>query len=524
MIKKRLFLLFICLSVTLTKIVAQDVLTMLNTISNVFNTRQETLYDEAEIYLNTLSKDSIEMNLETQILFHTDKAGLYLCKYKDWEKSNQEFDLILNKVKPVKHLPECNSLYKNLLSAYGYSLLNSGQTDKAISCFNNLLVENFDDELDVCIYNAYSALANLYTKKKETTLSEDCHNKCQEFLLKLYIREHPEHSFYFDNYKAIKDFTLQLERQNKNNTELYVNNLCSLGSLLHKIDQGKYWESFLILQKAHKCAIDNNLLKAKGLEECYVCLQDICIKHFPEPTKSKAIEELIPYMVDYFSGVLSPDDIYESIAASFGANEQYENAIEYELKVLNSIKKNTQNNKEKLQKIYKGLVMDYLGCRSDSANQIAFQYLQKFRNYISEKDTEQYEWFLENQGEILRYLHKNNEAIQSFKVNLVYFNNKYGKESDKYISTLNQLALCYPYDSDSYLSYLLRAKSLITKSKDISESTIRGISINLARNYILTGKTEQAKLELDNAVTIENKNFGRIFPLTQDLINQCKEQ
>ena len=143
MMKKRLFFLTLCLSLALTKIDAQDVTTMLNVISDVFNTKQETLYNEAEDYLNTLSKDSIEKNLETEILYHVNKAFLYELKYKDWEKSNQELDYILNKIKPVKHLPEYSDPYKMLLSAYGYSLLNSGQADKAISYFNKILVEDF---------------------------------------------------------------------------------------------------------------------------------------------------------------------------------------------------------------------------------------------------------------------------------------------------------------------------------------------------------------------------------------------
>ena len=522
--KKSICGLLILLAFAPIEIVAQDVATMLNTIAYVFSTRQEALYDEAEDYLNSLSKDSIEINLETEILFHANKASLYATKYNEWEKSNQELDFILNKIKPVKHLPEYSDPYKMLLNAYGFSLLNSGQTDKAISCFNKILIEDFDDEFDSRIYNAYHALASIYDEKNDIVLSEDCHNKCQEFLIKSYIRSHPEHSYYLDNYKTIKELSSQLEKQNKNNTVEYINNLCSLGYLLHKVDQGEYWESLLVLLKAHKCAIDNDLLKVKGLEECYVSLQDIYIKYFPEPTKTQAVEGLIPYMIDFFSGILTPEDIYESVATSYGANEQYEKAIEYRLKVISSLENDSKKNKEKLQKNYQGIVMDYLGCSSDSANQIAYQYIQKFRNLISEKDTEYFEWFLENNGAILRYLYKNEEAIQCIKNNLSYFDKKYGKESDKYISTLNQLALCYPFDSDIFLSYLLQAESLLANSKDVSKSTIRGIRVNLARNYLLNGKNEQAKIEINKAAVIEKEIFGKILPITQELINQCDVQ
>ena len=167
--------------------------------------------------------------------------------------------------------------------------------------------------------------------------------------------------------------------------------------------------------------------------------------------------------------------------------------------------------------------MDYLGCSSDSTNQAAFEYLRKFGKLISEKETNYYEWYLENKGALLRYLYKKNEAIQCFNNNLSYYTRKYGKESNQYISTLNQLALCYPFESETFLSYLLKAKSLINKIKDPNESTLRGICINLARNYILTGKPQEAKIELDKAATIEKKIFGKLLPLTQELINQCVE-
>lgn len=519
----RLSVLLILILFVNSVVCAQNVVTMLNIIGNVFNTRQEALFDEAEEYLNNLSKDSIEINLETEILFHADKAFLYELKYKDWEKSNQELDYILNKIKPVKHLPEYSDSYKMILRAYGYSLLNSGQTEKAKTYFNKILVEGFEEDTDFRLYEAYNVLANIYEKTDNLVLSKDCHNKCQEILVKSYTKIHPEHSFYFDNYKTIKYALTQLESQNKDNTEDYVNQLCSLGYLLHKVDQGEYWEAMLILLKARKCAMDNNLLKARGLEECYVGLQEIFIRNIPEPTKSEFIEGLIPYMIDYFSELLTIEDIYESVASSYGANEQYEKAIEYELKVLNSIKKDSFSNREKLKRIYQRLVRYYLGCGTDSTNQIAYEYLHKFKSLISEKETEYYEWYLENEGCILRYLHKNDDAINCFKKNLSYYNKKYGKESDQYISNLNQLALCYPFDNETFLTYLLEAKSLIQKSKEKKDSTLRGICVNLSRYYILKNRINDARAELNVAVRIEKDTFGKILPVTQELINQCEE-
>lgn len=502
---------------------AQNVLTMLNVIGNIFNTRQEAMYDEAEKYLNTLSKDSVEINLETEILFYADKAFLYELKYKDWEKSNKELDYILNKIKPVKNMPEYSDSYKMLLRAYGYSLLNSGQTEKAKTFFNKILVEGFEDDTDFRLYETYNVLSSIYEKTGNLVLSKECHNKCQEFLVKSYTKIHPEHSFYLDNYKSLKDALTQLESQNKDNTEEYVNLLCSLGYLLHKVDQGEYWEAMLTLVKARNCAIDNNLLKARNLEECYAGLQEIFIRYIPEPTKSEFIGSLIPYMKDYFSEVLTIEDIYESVATSYGANQQYEKAIEYELKILSSIKNNSLCNREKLIRIYRMLVEDYLGCSTDSTNLIAYEYLHKFKSLISEKESDYYEWFLENEGCILRYLHKNDDAIKCFKNNLSYYNKKYGKESDRYISNLNQLALCYPFDSETYLKYLLEAKSLIQKTNEKKNSTLRGICVNLSRYYVCKNRNNDARAELNVAVRIEKETFGKILPVTQELINQCEE-
>jgi tetratricopeptide (TPR) repeat protein len=524
MIKNRIFFIVLCLLFALTKIDAQDVKTMLIVISDVFNTRQETLYNEAEDYLNTLSKDSIEKNLEIEILYHVDKAFLYASKYKDWEKSNQEFDYILDKIKPVKHLPEYSDSYKNLLRAYGYSLLNSGQAEKAITYFNKILVEGYDDECDMRLYETYDVLANIYERSGNLALSKSSHDKCQEILLKSYIKSHPEHSFYMDNYKSIKYAISQLESQNKTDTEDYVNRLCFLGFLLHKVDQGKYSEAMLTLLKARNCAIDNNLLKARGLEVCYTGLQEIFIRYIPEPTKSKFIEGLIPDMIDYFSEVLTIEDIYESVASSYGANQQYEKSIEYELKILSSIEKDSNSNREKLKRIYRMLVEDYLECGTDSTNKIAYEYLHKFKSFISEKETEYYEWYLINEGRILRYLHKNDDAIKCFKNNLSYYNKKYGKESDQYISNLNQLALCYPFDCDTFLEYLLEAKSLFQKTKEKKDLTLGGICVNLSRYYILKGRFDDARVELNEAVRIEKDTFGKILPVTQELINQCTEK
>lgn len=497
---------------------------MLNAYAEVFNNRNEQLYDEVEMYLNEVDQDSIKNNLYLDILYHGNLAFLYSAKYDDWTRSADEMDYVMTRITPVKHLPEYSDSYKNLLHAYGYILLNSGQLEKSIAYFNRLLIEDYDNEFDVLKYDAYHALANIYDRIGNHPLSIDCHNHCQEFLVNYYVHLHPEHTFYKDNYQTLKYAISQLEKKNNTNTEDYINQLCSLGYLLHKIDQGEYMESLLIFSKARQCAIDNNLLKCRGLEECYVSLQDIYVKYISEPAQSELIENLIPYMVDYFSGVLEVEDIYESIGASFGANQQYKKALEFDLKALNLLEKKANNNTERLKKVYQSLVIDYLGLSTDNANQAAFDYLQRIKKIVSPKDGEYYDWYLDNYGAVLRYIYKYDEAIKYFKNNLSYYNKKYGKYSAQYISTLNHLALCYPYDSDSFISYLLEARSLINNTNDVNKSTLRGVSINFARHYIHKGNIDDAIIELKRAEAIDKEIFGKISPLTQELINSCMKK
>ena len=518
------FFVFLCIP---SIIKSQNIESMLNACSEILNNRNIELYDDVENYLNGLDKDSIVGNHKLEILYHANMAFLYCAKYEDWQKSTNEIDYVLTKIIPFKHLPEYRDIYINLLAAYGFSLLNSNQLEKSIVYFNKLLLEDFDNEFDQRKYNAYQALATTYEQLGNLSLSNDCHNQCQEFLVRFYVHLHPEHSFYIDNFNILKNAISQLEAKNTTITEDYITNLCSLGYLLHKVDQGDFLESMLVLQKAHKYAIDNGLMKCKGLGDCYNNLQDIYVKYIPEPMKSEFMESLIPYMINYFSDTMDTEEIYESVAASFGANLHYEKAIEYELKALSSLGNDSNRETDKLKRIYQGLVLDYLGLSTDSANQTAFNYLQKIKTIVSPGDGEYYNWYLDNYGIVLRCLYKNDEAIRFFKNNLNFYKKMYGMYSDQYIRTLNQLALCYPYENDSFISYLKEAKSLINKTNEVKETTIWAISINLARHYLIINRKEEALIELKKAKSIEEGIWGQTHPITQisqELINKCLEK
>ena len=61
------------------------------------------------------------------------------------------------------------------------------------------------------------------------------------------------------------------------------------------------------------------------------------LKHYDAKGRQDFIDAV--HRVDYYSGVLTVEDIYESIASSYGANQQYEMSIKYELKALDLIEK-----------------------------------------------------------------------------------------------------------------------------------------------------------------------------------------
>jgi len=500
----------------------QDVESMLNVCCRVLEDRNEALYDEVENYLINIDTDSINGNLYMETLYHIALGNLYAYKYKDWSKSTLELEYLLPKIEPFKHLDTYHEPYKALLYAYGISLINIGDFDKAEKAFSKHIIEAIEDEYDTHLYTSYNVLAEIYMQKNNLKLAEDCHDKCQSFLINSYIRDHPEHSFYLDSFNSLKTAIKKSKNSNTVNTEQHINLLCSLGTLLNKIDQGNYEETSHVYFEALKIAIDCDLKKASGLADCLVNLQKIIIKNFQEPLKSNLMEKLVPLEIEYFSELSQPEDTYISVALSYAANQYYDKAIEYGTNALEILKKDKNRNCEKLNQLYRTLVSCYLGLSTDSANVIAFEYLQKLENNISDNDEEYYEWALENHGIILRYLYKTEDAIKWFNNNLNYFQKKYSEYSDQYISTLNQLALTYlSVENEKSFSYLSQAKRLIAQSENVTKSTIRGVSINLARYYISKEKYDKAMTELNRVRDIENILFGKETTITKELIQKC---
>ena len=117
------------------------------------------------------------------------------------------------------------------------------------------------------------------------------------------------------------------------------------------------------------------------------------------------------------------------------------------------------------------------------------------------------------------------EAVQQFESNKKYFKKKYGICSDMYISTLNQLSLCYSEGSSQSYTLLKEAKELIASANagSIDDSTQRGVCVNLAKYLIEKGKLKEALDELKIAKQIEIDLFGKIQPLTKELMDRCAQ-
>lgn len=492
---------------------AQNIETMLNVCGDVLNERNEALYDEVENYLMNIEKDSLT-ELSLDLLYHTDLANLYMIKYNDVQKSLTELEYIYEKIAPNKHLDEYKGNYKQVLSVLGMFYYNSGNIGKAENFINKYIVEYSYEEFDPGLLRAYSFLSSIYENKGNLLLAQSCHDKCQEMIVKSYIQQHPEHSYYLDNFKVFKQTIAKYEKSNTISEE-YLNTLSALGSLLYKINKIEYNEPTIIFYKVLNIARENNLSKCRCLEECYVYLQNIIAQHFNEPSKSQSLELLVPQMIDYFTGALSEADVYMSVSSALGANQSDELALVYDNKALQSLDQNEQG---KLPKIYQRMILHYLGLRTDSANLSALDYLYKLKKIIEEGD-EYYDFCLDYEASILRYVYRFDESMACLKNNLKYYKKAYGKISDQYIGNLNQLALSEIDNPEKALPYLEEAKGLI--STNTNKSTVDAIHINLARCYLAVGQYTDAYSAILVSEEIEANLYGQTKQLTKDIKNQC---
>lgn len=502
----------LCAFLFANRITAQETSRMLNVCSEILYEKQEELYDEVENYMMNIEKDSL-FDLKDEILYHFNLGNLYLQKYKYINKAVIELEFAFNKIAPNKHIHEYRDNYKKTLLSLGISYFLTDDLLKSEQYLQEYIIE-FSHELDICLYRSYQYLSQIYEVKENEILSKSCHDKCQEIVLKSYIANHPEHSFYYDNYKLIKDVIADFEKKNTVSEE-YINAICSLGALLHKVDKENPEEPMLLFYKALALSSNDKFKNCSGLIDCYLGMQTIAAMHFDSQLQRTYFESIAPREIEYCSGELSESDIYASYASSIGAYGNHELAIEYSLKALDVMDNQGEN---KMKRIYQNLIYDYQCLRNDTANLIAIDYYYKLKKFVDNKD-ELYEWCRDNEPILLRYVYKTDEAIVLLKDNLKYYKSKYGKKSDQYISTLNQIGLTLLDNSDKALPYLLEAQKLLTE--ETSKSTTDALYVIIARCFLSNGKINDAYSAIILAEEIENEIYGSINSLTKDIKNQC---
>jgi len=485
--------------------------------------RRSDMYDYIENYLlYEVDKDSIRNVSGLDIIYNLDMGFLYSVKYNDEEKAIPYLEYCRNKLYALRDDKEVRVPYKSCLEALQSYYFNTRRFDKAKKTCEEFLAASITDDINSKIINTYSILSAIYEQEGDSVLAYNAHNECQLGYVKLFVKNHPEQSAVLSQFKMLQQSRKSFELREQTDSIGYVNTLILLGNILKTACGNDVVEPFSLYLKAYRIIHENGLLKYKTslLEECYVNLQEIYIKYVAEPTKSIFIKQITPDLIYLFDGILSESDIYQSFAASFGAKGFDQQALDYNKLALSSIKSNEKNVRNKKIRIYKSLLNNYWGLKNDTANVSALACVRELKTLSLNYDDSLYSDCLLNEGIALRYLHKENEAIAQFKDCLPLFKNRYGATSDFYISCLNQIALTVS-NTEEAIKYLTDAKELIKASANVTSSTIHGVSLNLARCYIVISKWQPALEELEIAEQEEKKILGKANLSTLQLKEQC---
>lgn len=486
--------------------------------------RRSDMYDFIENHLlNEVDKDSIRNDFGLDILYHMDLGLLYSVKYNDEEKALPYLEYSKDKLYALKDDKGSIVPYKICLSALKSFYFNTRRFDKAKQTCEEFLAMSISDDINDDIINTYSILAAIYEQEGDSVLAYNAHSECQTGYVKLYVKSHPEQSAILSQFQMLLQTRKTFELNHQTDSIDYVNVLIMLANVLKKACGNDVVEPFELNLKAYKLIKANNLLRFKTplIESCYVNLQEVYIKYAQEPAKSLFIKQITPDLIYLYDGILDESDIYQSFAASYGANGFYQQALDYDKLALRSLNEKGEDVYSKKVRIYKGLINDYWGLKNDTANLSALTCIRELKSLTLNNDDSLYSECLLNEGIALRYLYKENEAIAHFKDCLSLFKNKYGDTSDLYIDCLNQIALTALSDTTTAMEYLIEAKKLISASNKVKTSTIRGVCINLARCYMAESRWKSALNELEIAEHKEIEIFGKANLSTIQSKEQC---
>lgn len=496
----------------------------LTACGNMLKDRRSDMYDYIENHLlNEVDKDSIQNDFGLDILYHMDLGLLYSVKYNDEERALPYFEYSKEKLYTLKDDKNSIVPYKGCLSALESYYFNTRQFDKAKKICEEYLALSISDDINEDIVNTYSILAAVYEQEGDSVLANNAHNECQTGHVKLFVKSHPEQSAILNQFQMLLQARKSLELNNQTDSIGYVNVLIMLANILKKVCGNDFVEPFGLYLKAYKLIRSNNLLRYKTplIESCYVNLQEAYIKYAQEPAKSLFIKQITPDLIFLYDGILDESDIYQSFAASYGANGYYQQALDYDKLALKCINEDGENMGRKEIRIFRSLINDYWGLKNDTANLSALTCIRELKALTLNNDDSLYSECLLNEGIALRYLYKEDEAVTHFKKCLSLFKNKYGDTSDLYIATLNQIALTVLPDTAKAIKYLIEAKKMINASNKVERSTIRGVCINLAKCYITVSKWRSALDELEIAEQEEIESFGKADLSTIQLKERC---
>ena len=360
----------------------------INVCCNILLQGQESLYKDVEDYVKAINLDSINNNIRLNLSYDFLMMGVSDVLKRDHIAALSFMEDIDKKLELVKD----NAAYKDIYLDFSYNMGLAYQAsdiyDKAEKALQNFIIAS-DNDVNNKVYTAYLYLANIYAHQDNEVLSKNAHSKCQEYVVRMYVKEHPEEMYKLDVYKTFASQKAQLERENKTLTKDYLIVLCTLGYDLYNICGQEYFEPFYLLTQANVLAEKLDMLKLEQLDNCFPCLLDMNIKLTDEPGRTETLDKfIIPDMIEHYDGKYTTCDIYKHVGTTFRKYNQYEQAARYDSIAINSITIEEDPSKDKEKGLLKDLVIDLESINTEEAN----KYLMRLKKLVKKEDGDIYEW------------------------------------------------------------------------------------------------------------------------------------